>query len=68
METLTTNMKRWLKSLYRAEIDEALGAAKHEHICALGSDSTEIATNHERNADECRAYARILEAMISELD
>lgn len=68
METLTPNMKRWLKSLYRAEIDEALGTAKHEHLCALGSNTTEAATNHEQNADECREYARILEAMISELD
>lgn len=65
---LTPNMKRWLKKLYRAEIDEALGTAKHEHLCALGSDSTEAANNHEQNADECREYARILEAMISELD
>ena len=35
---------------------------------ALGSNTTEAATMHEKNADECRAYARILEAMISELD
>ena len=68
METLTPNMKRWLKKLYRMEIDEALGTAKHEHLCALGSNTTEAATMHEKNADECRAYARILEAMISELD
>ena len=68
MEALTLNMKRWLKSLYRQEIDEALGIAKHEHLCALGSNTTKETTMHETNADECREYARILEDMIKELD
>ena len=65
---LTPNMKRWLKNLYRTEREQALGMAKNEHLCAMGSNTTESATLHEQNADECRAYARVLEDMISELD
>ena len=62
------NMKRLLKKCYRAEIEEVLGMAKHEHLCALGSNTTEEATMHEKNADEYREYARMLEDMIKELD
>ena len=57
---MTENMKLWLKKLYEGEANDHLEIARFEHRCALGADTNEASTLHELNADEHRAFARIL--------
>lgn len=54
---LTENMKSWLKQTAQ----EHYKAAKNNHIWAMGSRTTEEATQFELCADEHRAFARMLE-------
>lgn len=65
---LTPNMKNWLKKLYRKEAEDAIVSANVNHLCALGSNTDELAAMYQQNADEYREYARTLEDMIKELD
>lgn len=57
---MTENMKLWLKNLYEEEAENHLETAKFEHLCALGAPTNEASILHELNADEHRAFARIL--------
>jgi hypothetical protein len=59
-------MKLWLKNLYEEEAKNHLETAKFEHLCALGAPTNEASTLHELNADEHRAFAKILYDMASE--
>lgn len=65
---MTENMKTWLKALYLNEATDHYAMARHEHLCALGSPTNEIATIHEMSADEHRAYAIMLMGKAIELD
>lgn len=67
MDRMTENMKIWLRALYLETAEEAWSAAKHEHLCALGSDTDEASVMHELNADEQRQFAELLEDMAAEL-
>lgn len=64
---MTENMKLWLKNLYEEEAENHLETAKFEHLCALGAPTNEASTLHELNADEHRAFAKILYDMANEL-
>lgn len=57
---MTDNIRFWLEQLYVNEIEEVSVAASNEHLWALGSNTTEEATQHEMNADELRKYIQIL--------
>ena len=65
---MTENMKLWLKNLYAEEAKNHLAIAKHEHLCALGAPTNEASTLHELNADEHRAFARILMDMANKIE
>ena len=65
---MTEMMKVWLKRLYLNGANDHLEIAKHEHLCALGSRSDEIATIHEMSADEHRVFANILKSMAKEIE
>ena len=65
---MTENMKIWLKELYLTEANDHLETAKFEHLCALGAPNDEASTLHEMNADEHRAFARILQSMANNIE
>jgi len=65
---LTENMKIWLYNMYMSEAEEHFAVARHEHLCALGSPTNEIALIHEMSADEHRAFALRLVNMAKEFE
>lgn len=66
--TLTENMKIWLKRLYLEQAEEHLATASNCHLWALGSETTESATQFEEFAEEHRDFAHILRCMAEELN
>lgn len=64
---MTEMMKFWLRDMYLREADDHIETAKFEHLCALGCDTREIASMHESNADEHRAFAKLLKEMASQV-
>ena len=56
---LTETQAIWLSSLFKKEMEEAIGAANNEHIFMLGSDG-ESAIQHQENEDENRSYAAMM--------
>lgn len=60
MPEITTNIKSWFISLIEEEMDDTLATARNEHLWAMGSDTTEEATQHENYADEHRLYYQFL--------
>ena len=65
---MTDNMKLWLKELYESEAKDHFETARFEHLCALGAPTNEASTLHEMNADEHRAFARILMDMANKIE
>lgn len=65
---MTECMKFWLKELYLSAADEHLEAAKNEHLWTLDSDTDADAMLHERNADEHRAFANVLNTMANNIE
>jgi hypothetical protein len=65
---MTETMKIWLKELYLDAAKEHYGAARNEHLWALGSDTNEEAAQHECYADENRAFAMMLEDMANNIE
>jgi hypothetical protein len=57
---MTENMKIWLEEIS----NDHLETARFEHLCALGSPNGEAAMLHEMNADEHRAFAMMLKAIV----
>lgn len=56
----------WLKNMYEREMNMHLVEATGEHLASLGSMTSAEATMHEENADNHRAFAKILEGMMNE--
>ena len=56
----------WLKNMYEREMNYHLVEATGEHLAALGSMTNAEAQMHEENADNHRAFAKILEGMMNE--
>lgn len=54
------DFKKMFFDMLDEEINECIAEAKNEHIWALGSSTNEEATEHELNAERCRAYANFL--------
>lgn len=65
---MTETMKIWLKALYLEAAEQHYGAARNEHLWALGSDTSEEAAQHEYYADENRAFAMMLEDMAKKIE
>lgn len=65
---MTENMKEWLTELYESEAEAHDKTAQFEHLCALGAPTDEASTLHEMNADEHRAFARLLRSMIIKIE
>lgn len=65
---MTENMKFWLKKLYLTEANDHLETAKFEHLCSMGSPTSEAAMLHEMNADEHREFANILKDMANKIE
>lgn len=59
--------KIWLRELLDTERGQQLGLARLEHITALGSLTNEESTMHEINANNHRAYAFKLDALITKV-
>ena len=65
---MTENMKIWLTKLYESEAEAHDETAQFEHLCALGAPTNEASILHEMNADEHRAFAKILRSKIVKIE
>ena len=57
---MTGNMAQWLSDLLDPAISDAEGAARNEHLWAVGAEDQEAATMHEKNSEELKQYAELL--------
>ena len=64
---LTNKQEEWLKNLLSGASAEALGAASNSHIFAMGANTQEEAIMFEKNADELRSYASVLQNIAARL-
>lgn len=60
---MNETIKEWMELMFLNEICEARSSANNEHLWALGSETDEESSAHERNAEELQRYIAILERM-----